>query len=365
MCQPRCPTGTSTIAAYLPRVKPFSPKGPGARPLATLVLVAAGSLALGCTSDFEQRIADYHASVREAVGAGTAGPPAPPADTAPPRRRLVRFEVESPTMGIFDLLALQGCRLGELAGYRNSPMGRVMPPTRRLRYEVEVLEVGHRCLEGTGESRRAKLEAMLAAKRQDLPRHLWNALWTTEEVEALLTATQAPMARVALADAEPPLLRVAHLVDGELREVGDAVSLEEALAQLRHVEPLGLALRRLDTLTRGLDAVSTLVAAHGRGGCGATEGRLAAAFRTQYLMGVQPDALRIDRGVGSVLEALAILYERSQAGLPLDEDVRRYHEQVLSPTAPEGVWSRYRTALRVHAAAWEPTLRTCDVLPAA
>ena len=37
-------------------------------------------------------------------------------------------------VSLFEFLALRGCRLGELAGDRNSQLGRVMVPSRQLIY---------------------------------------------------------------------------------------------------------------------------------------------------------------------------------------------------------------------------------------
>ncbi len=329
----------------------------GRRTLGGIVVV----LVCGCSADFESRLDAYEAAVAKVAGPAMGASVG--LDPTPPRRRHVRQPVDAPTIGVFDLLSIQGCRLGELAGYRNSQMGRVMPATRRLSYELEVLTAGQRCLPELEDTRRQRLQALLDEKRSELDRHVWNALWTTPELEALLAPTHAPLARRALGEAAGPLVRVRRQLESGLGTPEDAEEVESALAALRGTEPLGLPLRRLDRLARTLTQVAERVGGYGQRGCEPDEVRLASLFRTVYLQALQPDIATLDRNVAPVLDVLEALYQRSRGELPLDPAVVDYHERVASPTSTEGVWSRYREAMRIHAQAWAPTLRACDVLP--
>ena len=43
--------------------------------------------------------------------------------------------------------------------------------------------------------------------------------------------------------------------------------------------------------------------------------------------------------------------------------MRRFAAETLDVESPQGLWPRYRTALRSHALAWRGILEVCHVLP--
>lgn len=327
---------------------------------------ALGALLLALSAcgvpDAVERVTDYRAQVEAALGTRPLDDPAAALPRLP-RRRERRLDIADHRIGMVDFLAIQGCGLGALAGHRNSPLGQVMPPTRRLVYELEVLEAGAACLDELGEERRARLEHLLAAKRAELPRHLWNALWMSEALERYLATAAVPSVQQPDGDALAGLSRLRRQIASErlTREVG--IQLEAALGQLRDEPPLGQALRQLDHVGTQLDAVASLVEAHPPGPCREQHVRLAHIFRDAYLP-VQAELARLDQSVGEALVELDGAYRASavRVGAP-PEAMLHYHAQVLDPAAESGLWQRYRRAMLRHAAAWGPTLRACGVLP--
>lgn len=336
--------------------------------LRALALLALATL--GCGGNLEGALGEYEEAVVRALGAtsapvlgaSSAPVPYPARSLVPPRRRERRLPVdEGDRIGVLDFLSLQGCRLGELAGFRNSPMGRVMEDTRRLVYELDVAAAGAACLADLEGPRRERLAALLDAKREQLPRHLWNATLGGEEFAAFLSPS--PAAGPRSGNAARSLRRIRSLLAGGLESPAAGRELESALADLARSKPLGPELRTLDRIGHALDAISGRLAAHPVKGCAAVEVRLTRAFQNSYLNAVQPLTIPIDRVVSGLLEPLAEITQAARAGQALPEPTVLYLAEVLSPTAPESVWVRYRTALRRHAAAWEPVLRTCGVLP--
>ena len=151
---------------------------PSQRVAGLLGLLAAAS-ACGAPSP-ESRLDAY----RDAVARVVAPQRAAPETEAPrlPGRRERRLEVGDYRIGLLDALNLQECRLGELVVQRNTLLGRVMVPSRRLVYELEVLEAADVCLPELDDRRSVELGELMDRKRAELPRHVWNAVWEKSEL---------------------------------------------------------------------------------------------------------------------------------------------------------------------------------------
>jgi Protein of unknown function (DUF3080) len=71
--------------------------------------------------------------------------PADPRGPPWPSRRALTLPIVALEIDAVEFVALHGCDLGALAGYRNSPLGRVQSASQRLGYEAEWLRVVERC----------------------------------------------------------------------------------------------------------------------------------------------------------------------------------------------------------------------------
>ncbi len=327
------------------------------------------TLALGCgVPDVVTRTADYRAEVevaagREAPGDDGAG------ERFYPRLRDRRLPVAEERIGFLDFLTIQGCRLGELAGYRNSPLGRVMVPTRRLGYEVEVLMVAASCLptldEGDDELR-MELVGLIQRKQRELPRHVWNALWTNEELASYLVSEMPPQtgrwdryASDALSDLGLALASPPNSVEATRR-------IEATLGELRNASPGGGLLRALDRVGSHLDAIAQVLEGQQDAECSGANRRLTRVFEARYLT-LQPELTALDREARSVIVALAALYHRTEAPVAaaVPAAMQRYGREQLDLDAPDALWSTYRRGVVRHARAWAPVLASCGRLPGA
>jgi hypothetical protein len=316
-----------------------------------LVAALAATLVACGDSGLEAQLMDYAEEVRSAIGAPEAEPPplAPPF----PRRRDRTLEVEDRRIGMLDFLSLQGCKLGELAGYR----------TRRLVYELEVLEAGEACLDGLGAERRERLRALLTAKRADLPLHVWNALWSGPELEGFLSRSEGAQLGTPDDDAPASLAEIRRRLGRDVLRAEDAVAIEAELARLRDELPLGVSLRRLDAARRHLDAVAGWLEQQPPGPCAGRAVTLTRIFQEVYLP-LQPDLARLDRRVAETLPILAEIEREVAARVSPSAPMTAYGEAWLGTEHAESLWPRYRAALLFHAAAWDPILRACGVLTA-
>lgn len=324
---------------------------PGASLMAALVWLACGPPGL------EERVSAYRQRVEEALGQGPVTR-SPRPSLALPDRRARRLAVGDQRIGPFDFLATIGCPLSELVAERNGPLGKVLEPTRLLAHELRVVRAVEDCLPTLSEARAARLRARLVEKRGDLGAHVWNAIWLDGEVERFLSS--GPRALIGGNDPNDggyQLRRAATAL-----EARDVSALESALAQLRDDPGVGPLFESGLTVSTELERVAALVAPVVPEDCGRAETRLARIFLDGFVP-LQVEMGAFDRRSGVILEGLGELFEVSARAVEVPEEMAAYRRALVGDAAGGGLWDRQRSAMRRHAAAWGPILRSCGVLP--
>lgn len=326
-------------------------------------LLALALALLGCGPDpLGDRMTDYASQLREVLRLGPSEGP----DAAPPRlpsRRHRHIEPPDHRINGFDFLAIQGCQLSHLVGQRNNSLGRVMVPSQRLLYELSVLDAADACIVTLGEERAAKLGGIIETKRDELPIHVWNAVWTSEEVERYLeTSTDSLSGDVSSDDLEA-LERLAEIVERPVRVPDDGTALEGQLRVLHASYPLGALLRDVDRTRVALASVAEALEPRAPTGCRGDEVRLRTLFEQAYLP-LQRELAALDRLVQDRLDAVGRIYAATAGPLATPMAAMDGHRDAeFDLRRAEGRWQRYRAAVVRHARAWEPTLRLCGVLP--
>jgi len=345
------------------------------RAFAPSLLALAGATCLGCGCGepaLETRLRRYD----DAVDRALRGAERPVAVTAPaalrlPARRHRLLAAPAHRIRVLDFLALQGCRLGVLAGERMSPLGRQLETSRRLVYELDVLASADACLTAGGERDRIDtLRTIVSRKRRALPIHVWNAVWAGPEMEDYLQGAPAPLGPAEhYGEAAGTLERLAALLDGRPLGPRDAERIEALLDRLRRTAPLGPVLRDLDTVTRHLSATNARLEGVPVGGvCDPPTARLVRAFEETWLHFVQAEVTRRHARARDELPLLSRIFEATGselagAGAELPRRMRTWHAAVLGDERA-GLWARYRAALAAHVRVWRPILVACDALPA-
>ncbi len=315
----------------------------------------------GAPSRSEQ-LQNWEHAVAEAAGSAS-GERAAKKDVRLPRRRERMLEVSELRVGLTDFFSLQGCRWGELVGERNSPLGRVMPRTRRLVYEIEFLEAADSCLGGLSPERRSRFEEAVATKRGELGLHVWNAVWAGPEMERFLSATPNPFAGAQPAAAAAAELQAA--LAAEFESPADGQALEAALHELERAVGAGSLIRDLALARDTLDSVSDHLERAAADRCDAGSRRLVRLFEGRYVPVVQPILAQLDRDARPVLDSLAAVYELTSSSLP--EPVPAldlYYERVLGSSG-DALGPGFRAASLRHARAWAPVLAACGWAPSA
>ena len=174
-----------------------------------------------------------------------------------PRHRTIVQPLPDIRIDLLDAWALRGCEVFTLVGERNSILGKVARPATRLDYERRLLTLLPRCLEsGTelDEELRIELEAVLEAKRDTFPVHVWNASLANPDYQQYWSGGSDPFAVVDNVDAEgysAAQQRLAQLVAAPMESNLDAwLGTLERVTQYpmggHSLQSMRLAMQRLD-----------------------------------------------------------------------------------------------------------------------
>jgi hypothetical protein len=321
----------------------------------------------GCGAPtLDDRLITYRELVEQVVGARPMSSTDSAEDVGLPRRRVRRIDVADRRINGFDFLAIQGCALSEHIGARNNPTGLTMVPSRRLLYELEVLEDAAACIAGLSDGRADKIQRIIQEKQRERSVHVWNAVWLGEEMEAYLAGALPPFGRAT--DRAEPLgaAEMLAVLRRPVRLPSDAVALEEALAGLRGAYPNGAMLRSLQKAAWELAEVAALLESQPPASrCSGDSERLANVFRAQFVA-LQPDLARLGRDAATRLETLALVFDATTESLArVPPAMQQYRRRMLDPDSPEALLPRYVRAVKRHAFAWQPIADRCGLVPTA
>lgn len=284
-------------------------------------------------------------------------PPAEPLPPYPPRRELL-IDIPRRTISVIGFFELHDCDMGELVGFRNSPLGRVQSPSQRLGYETAWLAAAQAC----GADAAEWMPELGNVKREWLPSLFWNATFAAEELRIALGG-----AGPARAQGLPNLLR--ELAD-HLRRVEEggfeAAQLERLLGELRQGSWVGPARRDWERWRRYLLAAAAVLEPAERKVClnrrpTPYTDRLQNVFRKVYVERIQPELAVAMAEHERWIAELDRLGERLEPVLP--DTYRSWYRAVLDAEVPGSEWHRTRAAVLRHAQAWQRLFAHCRVEP--
>jgi hypothetical protein len=338
-------------------------------------LVLLGILS-GCSGgELDARLVDYRETLEEGIGVtAEASRPLPKADPGAlslelagasptnalllPRRRERRLAVHDLRVGPFDFLATIGCPLSEVVAQRNSSMGKVLVPTRRLGHELAVVYAMNECLPKLSRERAERFKSKLSTKRAELGRHRWNAVWLDNDLERYLSF--GPASLIGGADSRDGTAQLMRASRALLAD--DVTELESAFEQLRDDAAMGSTVALAGRAATEFERIADVVGQHSVTGCRAEERRLAQIFQNQFLP-LQVELGDLSRKVMGFVDAFNALYTASVNGVEVPEEMEFFRLAVSGSEGTPGVWGRLQQSMRAHAAAWAPLLEECGVIP--
>lgn len=321
---------------------------------------------------------DYAYRIANVLGADIAEPDSVNIlQTLPPRRDR-HMETGDLRIGLLDYLDLKACDLRHLVSQRNSVLGRVMPPSRRLVYESQLLNALDACHDHLQEHPPKDPEfadliaEARAQKRMELPNIAWNASFAVEEIEMALGLTRGP-----LQPGTEQLLRAsasefqwfAETIGGVLqkRQTPDIEALESRYQALAFNPAPGQLFQALVLAIEWLSHVSQLLENTNLQRLCPQEVPtrkariLQTVFAKFYAGAVQPWLSMLHREGGGWLLAANQLIDAQQLELPAS--FQSYAQIMLSSDHPDSLWTRFDAAIQGHTESWQRVLGHCGMMP--
>ncbi len=350
--------------------------------LNTLVWPTLAVGLLGCdrAGSPESMLDDYADRVENVTEVAAELPPPFPLESYPSHRAR-RMEFEELRIGVLDALKLVDCNLLPLIVERNAILGRVMPASQRLIYEIRFLQGLRACAGlldrgGTGDPELHEfMSVTLAAKERGLRKVLWAATFDSTEMESVFSLANAPLPTVGdggFVNSHQAILALVRLAESlrALESVPDSKALEAHLQSLYLHEYGGRLAKTLDLLRRYLErAAGTLeLAVAERPFChSGVPNRKSKILKTVFIKfyggAVQPFLARVHQQARQWHRALrALLAEQPQ---PLPQAFQSYWQKMWSQSHESGLWQHFERAVRRHTEAWQALLGGCGLMPGA
>ncbi|MEM6710019.1 MAG: DUF3080 family protein [Pseudomonadota bacterium] len=274
-----------------------------------------------------------------------------------PRLRELTLPITQRRINWVEFAELHQCDLGDLAGYRNSGLGRMQTPIERLRQDQALLVAGRRCLQ-TIPSAPDWLPELLEEKRRDLTRLSFNAVLAAEEMRDWL----GPAPNRSTETAEATLNRLADQLGQDL-ETLDVAALLDDLALLRTQQPAGPAIGRWQTWADWLVPVAAALSSEATRVCRTRAATprakgLRNVFMKYYIGEVQPllaEEVQVHRPWVEALNRLVrVMPVRSRA-------FDSWFAEAVSEGHETSAWMRLRSLGLDHAEAWLHLADTCNL----
>ncbi len=141
------------------------------------VLLLAASLVGGCSESSSVPLDKYLTRLANSLDR----PITVNVDRLPPlpRSRDLQIDQQSQSIGLLDLLALNGCELSITIGNINSSLGKLASDSQRLLLELEFLSLAPACIRSLDQTTDAELittlQAAMSEKHRMLSARIWNA----------------------------------------------------------------------------------------------------------------------------------------------------------------------------------------------
>lgn len=347
------------------------------RPVSILLL---GALLTGCTADKATSLVERYVSrtgnaIEVDIDLSLSGPAT--LYPALPERRERLASVPEIREGLLDLFDMRHCDLMRLVSERNTSLSRVALPSQRLKYELQIMPALRECESGLAdiaelEDLRTKLQGFLEVKQQGFAPLVFNAIYTSSEIEQQFSFGAAPLEPAELSYLGPivePMERfklIAELTNRDDWEPPSfALELEADYEALYRSDFGARWLSSMAMLTQVLEQTSQALESRMTGRPICFNGKqnnqsdiLWTVFMKFYVGELQPYIAQVERE-GRRWQQLNQDILSALAGVSQTALLTPYFESgTESP-----VWGRYLSARERHTRAWQQLLEQCGLRP--
>lgn len=282
--------------------------------------------------------------------------------------------IKGQSINLLEFLKLNKCKLGQAVAKGNSALGKVAAPSQKMHVNRDFLRYAPECIELLKEEDPELSETLNLAyeeKRNQRMAIWWNAWTGHKEWQGFSsTATSA----IEMEMESPYLWQSLKSLDYAIEQGKqwqtqnwqyNETQMEEMLKQLLFSESLGRWLHSMVLLEKTLIETAQVLEARfkRKALCSVTQDKrqsdiLFNVFRKYYAGKVQPYLSKVHRfgeELSLKLETLNGLIRRQA----VPDSYHNWHENILN------IKTNFDAANKRHVKAWQTTLRTCNLMPAA
>lgn len=336
----------------------------------------------GCTEQTaESMLHDYTKRVSNALEYPIEFNPADASYPLLPPRRERRIDIPELREGLIDVLRLRHCDLLPLISERNSNLGRVMTPSQILHYELRFLPAIQQCekqlmIQASDEPDISELLIRVKEIRQHKETHLplviWNALYTSPEMEQQFSRSTTPFPLSSsshishIQQVIDPFIVIAQIAEQSSMTLDKEFiqSLESYYEQLYRTELGSQWMRSVSLLTQAMNAVAIGIESRidQRPICFQRQPNNRSAiiqnvFRNFYAAEFQPYLASTDqfgqRWIG--------LQNALLNALPVPDSSAIYFSNIFDKNHLDGFMYAYEQAKTRHLNAWQQLLDHCGL----
>jgi hypothetical protein len=295
-----------------------------------------------------------------------------------PRRRERIKQVSDLRQGLIEVLNLRHCQLLDLIAERNSSLGKVMPPSKKMVYEIKLYSGLRSCLQRLEKNQAdseliQQIETIFTVKHNEFEANLWNGIFTSEAVERNFSLSEPALpleGEDGFSQSRQALITLNQIA--RLNNNRENWTEPDYLDQLESHLHVLYSLRYGSRWLRSLALISDTL----NHTAGVIEQRLETrplcfnqqttpkarivknVFNKYYAGQLQPYMARIDRQGKEWLKLNRNLLENFT---DIPQPMQAYKNQILAIDAP--LWLNYIQARDRHTLAWQTLLQQCDLMP--
>lgn len=283
--------------------------------------------------------------------------------------------------GLWDVLDFRQCDMLHLISERNSSLGKVMPPSQKMRYELRFVSALQRCyqtleaIEEPDETQLAfqeRLAAIYETKLSNLPIEIWNGIYSSDELSQhfKLGKPPLPLESISYGTSHNALETLSELtvLSGQ-----ESITLPAWLDDIEthygalHRSELGAGLLAgVSMVTQTLDRTAEAIETRLKRKPFCFEGHqppratiLSNVFQKYYAGEVQPYMAIIQREGSRWFGLHNAMIKR----LPAPSAMQDYRLQVLALESESSLWGKWVQARERHTKAWQKILGQCNMMP--
>lgn len=301
-------------------------------------------------------------------------PNSTPPLTLPPLRERQHSIPDIRVTALSALDLLQCPALSQKIAWRNSSLGKQMPPSKLLHYEKQLLNELSNCLEYLKEQQKdpetqQQLRTLLQQKREALPNVRWNLLFAETELARQLRNPPHLLPTTGDNGRQGTLTALNfmghYILDQTLAAPYDSEQLELHLQQISASRYSGQLLASVQALTQTLNQVASMLnqaEIQCKNTLQVTQAeRLNNVFHQFYADGLQPYLARVIKaGEEWRLTLLQLIQQLPPAP---DPAMQSYLHAVTSAHASDSLWEQLDQAIQRHTHSWQTLLSQCNLMP--